>query len=121
MKTLLAASLLFIVPLGTAYAGCTPKDFSIQGTQAGIVRSASNPHVVLTGKLVNNCPSPAAAQIKITAKDASGNVVTAKKAWPAGTANISPGQSVNFNLGRLFRYRPSLNSFAISVVSVRTW
>lgn len=121
MKTLLAATLLFIVPLGTAHAGCSASDFSIQNTQANVVRSTANPHVILMGKLINNCPDAAAAQINIVAKDASGKVVMSKKAWPAGTSNISPGKSVNFNLGRLFRYRPSLNSFVIHVVSVRIW
>ena len=34
----------------------------------------------------------------------------AKQGWPAGTTNIAPGQSVEFDLGRLFRYQTDMQN-----------
>jgi hypothetical protein len=120
MKTLLASALFLVVPLG-AHAACSPTDFTIQDFKIRPVSGGFAPRISLSGALVNNCTTPAAAQIKIIAKDADGNVLATKQGWPAGTSNISPGQSVSFDLGRLFRYQPSMQTFTASVGSVRAW
>ncbi|MGN6790573.1 MAG: hypothetical protein ACTHJP_13725 [Rhodanobacteraceae bacterium] len=120
MKTLLASALALAVPLG-AHAACSPTDFSIKDFKTQVVSTTMDKHVALSGELVNSCSAPAAAQLKVVAKDASGNVVTTKSAWPAGTSNISPGKSVSFDLGRLIHYNPEMVSFAVSIVSVRAW
>jgi hypothetical protein len=41
--------------------------------------------------------------------------------WPAGTTNISPGQSVDFDLGRLLHYQSDMQSYSLSVVDVKAW
>ncbi|MDO1530405.1 hypothetical protein QMK61_16325 [Fulvimonas sp. R45] len=120
MKTLLASALLLLAPLG-AHAACSANDFKIQDFKIKPVSGGFGPRISLSGELVNNCGAAAAAQVRIVAKDASGNVLASKQGWPAGTSNISPGQSVNFDLGRLFRYQPSMESFTASVSDVRTW
>lgn len=120
MKTLLASALCLIVPLG-AHAACSPNDFSIKDFKTEVVSTTMNKRVALSGELVNSCSAPAAAEVRVVAKDGSGNVVATKSAWPAGTSNISPGKAISFDLGRLIHYSPEMQSFAISIVSVRAW
>jgi len=116
MKTLfVAAALLFVPVLG--HAACSVTDFAIKDFKPGV----SAGRMSLSGHLVNHCAEAAAAQIKIEIKDASGNVVQSKQAWPAGTTNIAPGDEVKFDLGRMFRYQSSMESFTASVVDVRVW
>jgi hypothetical protein len=116
MKTLLASALFLLAPMA-AHAACSATDFAVQDFKI----SASSGRLSLKGQLVNHCAEAAAAQISIQAKDSSGNVLVSKKGWPAGTANIAPGQSVDFDLGRLFRYQSDMQSFTAGVASVRTW
>lgn len=120
MKILLASALLLLAPMG-AHAACSATDFSIQSFKIKPVSGGFGPRISLSGELVNNCSSAAAAQIRIVAKDAGGNVLATKQGWPAGTSNISPGKSVSFDLGRLFRYQPGMQSFTASVSEVRAW
>jgi len=120
MKILFVSALLLLAPMG-AHAACSATDFSIQSFKIRPVPGGFAPRVSLSGELVNNCPTAAAAQIRIVAKDSSGNVLASKQGWPAGTSNISPGKSVSFDLGRLFRYQPDMQSFTASVSEVRAW
>ncbi len=121
MKVLLASTLLLLAPM-SVYAACSATDFSVKGVTADASTNTDGRGVViLSGQLVNSCATPAAAQLEIVARGANGDPVASKKAWPAGTSNIAPGQSVNFNLGRLFRYTPAMKTFAIKVADVRTW
>lgn len=119
MKTLLASAVLLLAPLA-AHAACAPTDFAIQDFTVGAGARAGG-RMSMKGHVVNNCAEAAAAQITIEAKDASGNVVQEKKGWPAGTTNIAPGQAVDFDLGRLFRYQSTMATYTVSVASVRTW
>lgn len=119
MKILLASTLLLLVPVG-AHA-CAASDFTIKDFQTSHTGSGATIKLSLSGELVNNCASPAAAQVRIDAKDASGNILQTKKGWPAGTTNIAPGKSVNFDLGRRFRAETGMASYTVSIVSVRTW
>ena len=116
MKILLASALFLLAPMA-AHAACSPSDFAVQDFKI----AASSGRLSLKGQLVNHCAEAAAAQISIEAKDSSGNVLASKKGWPAGTANIAPGQSVEFDLGRLFRYQSDMQSFTAGVANVRTW
>lgn len=120
MKGFLAFTSLLLAPLG-AHAACSPADFKFQDFTAGMSTSGIGQRILLKGELVNQCAEPAAAQIAIVAKDASGKVLTTKKGWPAGTSNIAPGQSVSFDLGRLFRNTSNMATYSVDVASVRTW
>lgn len=119
MKKLLISSLLLLLPL-VAHAGCGITDFAIKDFKPAI-ESGLTPRLSLKGELVNNCPAASAAQILVEIKDQSGKIIQTKKAWPAGTSNITPGQTVAFDLGRLFHYQTSMASFTASVVGVRAW
>jgi hypothetical protein len=114
MKMLLAATALMVAPIA-AHAACAATDFAIQDVKVIATRLS------VKGKLVNNCTSAAAAQVRVDAKDGSGNVLATKEGWPAGTTNISPGQSVDFDLGRLLHYQSDMQSYSVSVVDVRAW
>ncbi len=120
MKTLIASALLLFAPLA-AHAACAPSDFAVQDFKMKLVGSGANARMSLTGQLVNHCAEAAAAQIAIDAKDGSGKVLQSKKGWPAGTTNIGPGQTVDFDLGRLFRFDPEMQSYTVGVADVRTW
>lgn len=120
MKILFASAVLLLAPMA-AQATCSATDFSIQSFKIKPVSGGIGPRVSLSGELVNNCTTAAAAQVRIVAKDASGNVVASKQGWPAGTSNISPGKSVSFDLGRLFRFNSTMQSFTASVSEVRAW
>lgn len=115
MKTLLASAALFLAPLA-AHAACAPTDFVIQDFKV-----AQGARMSMKGEVVNNCAEPAAAQITIAAKDASGRVIQERKGWPAGTTNIAPGKTVEFDMGRLFRYSPDMATYTVSIASVRAW
>lgn len=114
---LLVPVLCLLAPLA-AHAECSATDFAVKdfAVSAG-VRGAMS----MQGELVNNCAEAAAAQLEVQAKDSQGKVVQARKAWPAGTANIAPGQSVRFNVGRQFHYDQSMQDYSVGVVSVRSW
>ena len=68
-----------------------------------------------------DAPGTAAAQIQIEAKSSDGSVVQKKKFWPAGTTNIAPGSSVEFDAGRMFHFDPSMKTYAVVVVSVHSF
>ena len=121
MKKLLASALFLLIPL-SAHAACSASDFTVENFKmkpAG--GSGSALRLSLSGQLVNHCAQAAAAQVRIEAKDSTGGVVQSKQGWPAGTSNIAPGQSVDFDLGRLFRYQSEMQNFTVSVADVRTW
>lgn len=118
MKRLLVIAALVVAPVA-AHAECSTSDFSVKDFKVMVGRV--NEPMKMPGKLVNNCSSPAAAQVEIIAKSASGSVIEKKKGWPAGTANIAPGKNVSFDMGRMFRFRPEMQSYTLKIVSVRTW
>ncbi|GAB3789679.1 FxLYD domain-containing protein [Dyella agri] len=116
MKAFVASVVLLLAPLA-AHAACAPTDFTIKDFKP----SAGGARLSLRGELVNHCAAASAAQIRIEIKDSAGNVVQSKQAWPAGTSNIAPGDTVSFDVGRMFRPQPGMSSFTASVVDVRTW
>lgn len=118
MKRLLAIAALAVAPVAV-HAECTAKDFQVQDFK--VMAGRPGQHMRMPGMLVNNCSSAAAAQVQIIAKAADGSVIESKKGWPAGTANIDPGKSVSFDMGRMFRYRPSMHDYTLKIVSVRAW
>ncbi|WP_233840723.1 hypothetical protein [Dyella sp. 2HG41-7] len=120
MKTVLAATLLLVAPIA-AHAGCAATDFAIQDVKVAATGTGIATHLSVKAKLVNNCASAAAAQIRLDAKDGSGNVLVSKQGWPAGTTNIGPGQSVDFDMGRLLHYQSDMQTYSLSVVDVRAW
>jgi len=117
MKALALAAALLFAPLA-AHAACAPTDFAVKDFKPA---AAAGGHMALPGNVVNNCAAPSAPQVRVDIKDDSGKVIASKEAWPAGTSNIAPGQSVHFDLGRLIRVQPNMSSYTVSVVSVRTW
>jgi hypothetical protein len=119
MKSLIAATLLLVAPI--AAHACAATDFAIQDVKVAAVGNGMATRLSVKGKLVNNCTTAAAAQVRLDAKDGTGNVLASKEGWPAGTTNISPGQSVDFDLGRLLHYQPDMQSYSLSVVDVRAW
>jgi hypothetical protein len=114
--SLLVSALCLFAPMA-ANAACAATDFVIKDFAV----SAGSTKMIMRGQLVNNCAEPAAAQIEVQAKDSSGNVLQSKKGWPAGTTNIAPGKSVQFDVGRQFHYDPSMQTYAAGIVSVRSW
>jgi len=120
MKTVFVAALLLVAPIA-AHSACAASDFAIQDVKVASVGSGVATRLSVKGKLVNNCASAAAAQVRLDAKDGSGNVLASKMGWPAGTTNVSPGQSVDFDLGRLMHYQSDMQSYSLSVVDVKAW
>ncbi|MEO8808955.1 MAG: hypothetical protein ABI386_01745 [Rhodanobacter sp.] len=119
MKILLLSSLLLLAPLA-AQAQCAIKDFAITEFKPSVANGLT-PRLSLQGHLVNNCTAASAAQIRVEIKNDAGQVVQTKQAWPAGTSNMTPGETVQFDLGRLFHLQTGMSTFTASVVSVRTW
>ena len=121
MKKIAIAIALFVAAPLSAHAACAAKDFTIDGFAVKLQQGSGQPRFSMKGNLVNKCGEAAAAQIRIDAKDASGKVVASKQGWPAGTSNIEPGKSVNFDLGRLFRYSPDMQDYTVVVSDVKAW
>jgi hypothetical protein len=120
MKTLIAATFLLLLPAG-AQAGCTIKDFAITYFTPGLACVGSSTRVTLRGDLVNHCAEAAAGQIRIDIKDDKGTVLQSKDVWPAGTGNVAPGETVHFDVGRLFRYKDGMSAFTATITDVRIW
>ncbi len=120
MKTLFVSALLLLAPL-VVNAECAPTDFAVKDFKTATTGTGAAIRLSLSGELVNKCTTPSAAQIRIEARDANGNVVQTKQGWPAGTTNIAPGQSAKFDLGRQFRFQSSMATYAVTVVAVRAW
>lgn len=118
-KLIVAAAVLLLAPM-MANAACSASSFKLASFKVQTGDSA-HPVMHMKGKLVNDCSTPAAAQLLIEAKSADGSIVQKRKFWPAGTTNIAPGSSVSFDAGRMFQYSPSMKTYAVSIVSVRTW
>jgi hypothetical protein len=106
---------------GNTLAACTPKDFAIEAFAVKLQQGSGQPRFSMKGQLVNHCAEAASAQIRIDAKDAAGKVLSSKQGWPAGTSNIEPGKSVDFDLGRLFRYQPDMSDYTVLVSDAKTW
>lgn len=119
MKSVLAATLLLVAPL--AAHACAPTDFAIQDVKVSAIGTGIATRLSVKGKLVNNCTAAAAAQVRVDAKDGSGNVLASREGWPAGTTNIAPGQSVDFDMGRLLHYQSDMQTYSLTVVNVRAW
>lgn len=120
MKTLLLSASLLLLPVA-GHAACAPTDFTIKDFKPAASGAGAAVRLSLSGELVNNCASPAAAQITIEAKDVDGKVLQAKEGWPAGTTNIAPGDAAKFDLGRRFRYQSEMASYTVRVIAVRAW
>ncbi|HET9819556.1 MAG TPA: hypothetical protein VFP92_10365 [Rhodanobacteraceae bacterium] len=120
MKRIVAAAAILLLAPIVAHAACTPANFKLASFEVK-TGDVSNPVMQMPGKLVNDCKEPAAAQLEIQAKAADGSVVQERKFWPAGTANIAPGGSVHFDAGRMFHFKPSMKTYAITIVAVRSW
>src|ERR1700754_1001041 len=116
MKKIAIAAALFLAAPLSAHAACAAKDFAIDGFAVKVQQGSGQPRFSMKGNLVNKCGEAAAAQIRIDAKDAAG-----KQGWPAGTSNIEPGKSVDFDLGRLFRYTPDMQDYTVVVSDVKAW
>ena len=114
---LLVPALCLLAPLA-AHATCSATDFTIKDFA---VNPGLRGTLKMEGELVNHCAEAAAAQVEIQAKDSQGNIVQTRKAWPAGTTNIAPGQSVKFNLGRQFHYEQNMQAYSAGVIKVRSW
>lgn len=121
MKFSLLVSVLCLFTPMAANAACGATEFVIKDFAVSAASSGMRSKMVMKGELVNNCAEPAAAQIEVQAKDGSGKVLQDKKGWPAGTTNIAPGKSVQFNLGRQFHYDPSMQTYTARIVTVRSW
>jgi hypothetical protein len=119
MKKLIVATLLMVAPI--AAQACAPTDFTIQDVKVSATGTGITTRISVKGKLVNNCSAAAAAQVRIDAKDGSGAVLASKEGWPGGTTNISPGQSVDFDLGRMLHYQNDMQTYSLTVVDVRAW
>jgi hypothetical protein len=118
-KLIIAAGVLLLAPV-IAHADCAITNFKVASFQV-MTGDVSNPIMKMPGELVNNCKQAAAAQILIEAKSDNGAVVEKRKFWPAGTANIGPADSVKFDAGRMFRFRPSMKTYSVTIVAVRSW
>lgn len=118
MKKLLVFALFAAVAPVAAHADCSAKDFSLQDVKVAVVSGA---RMSIKGKLTNNCASAAAAQVKVAALDSSGSVLASRDGWPGGTTNISPGQTVDFDLGRLIHYQDGMANYQLTVDTVKVW
>ncbi|KJV34793.1 hypothetical protein [Luteibacter yeojuensis] len=121
IRIILALGALATMSSGTALAACSVKDFAVESFAVKLQQGSGQPRFSMKGQLVNHCAEAAAAQIRIDAKDASGKVLASKQGWPAGTSNIEPGKSVDFDLGRLFRYQSDMSDYTVLVSDAKTW
>ncbi|MDX2299663.1 MAG: hypothetical protein NW204_08060 [Xanthomonadaceae bacterium] len=118
----LAVALVLLPASHVAQAACSADDFKIEKFEPSEKSRANGRRVYsLRGEVVNKCAEPAAAQIKVEAKNDAGAVVHAEDGWPAGTNNIEPGKAVTFEFGPLFRYDEKIKYFGVKVASAKTW
>ena len=120
LTIVVAASLTQVV--SDAMAACGPDAFKIESFEPSEKTRAGGRRVYsLKGVLVNTCAEPAAAELKVDAKNDGGDVLRTQTGWPAGSNNMAPGASAKFDLGPLFRYDEKIKYFGISVSNTKTW
>lgn len=123
MKMFFACIALVVLAAPAAQA-CTAQDFKVEDFKINVQRCSGvgcRARLKLAGKLQNNCGTPAAAHLEVVALDGSGNVVKSADGWPASTYNIDPGSAVDFDFGSLLSYKPSMKSFKVNIIEVKTW
>src|SRR3546814_44487 len=112
----------FIQGIGDAVAACSSDDFKITSFEPSEKDRAGGRKVYsLKGVLVNNCAEAAAAELKVDAKNDGGEIIHTESGWPAGSNNIAPGASAEFDLGPLFRYNDKIKYFGVSISSTKSW
>lgn len=102
---------------------CTVAEIEIKTFKAGFVdrcRTRSCPGMNGAGTLINRCSTPIGVQVKFTALDAQGNVVSTKDMWPASIQNIPPGE-YHFSLDGWLAHHPKIKSFTLSAITVKHW
>lgn len=121
IRVAIAAMTLLATP---AFAACGPTDFSVVGFRFAVTNSCapgSCQAFRFTGQIQNNCAAPAGADLKVTAFDKDGLVVSTVEGWPASIRNIAPGSSYAFDLGPLMTFDPSVTRASIDIIDARTW
>jgi hypothetical protein len=110
MKMLLAATALMVAPIA-AHAACAATDFAIQDVKVSATGTGIATRLSVKGKLVNNCTSAAAAQVRVDAKDGAGHQGRLAR-WhhqhqPRPVGRFRPGASAALPVGHaeLFRQR----------------
>lgn len=122
----LLASVILLTPFlyaPASAADCSANDFSVENFEISVedCRGRNCPMLVITGELINNCSSPAGAQLEIEALDSSGRTVESVDGWPAQTSNVPPGESVSFDFTGMMSYERSMADFGVFISEVRVW
>ncbi|QOC21235.1 hypothetical protein IC757_09220 [Wenzhouxiangella sp. AB-CW3] len=106
-----------------AMAECARSDFNVENFDVEVQQCSGRrcPRLRVTGTLVNNCSSEAAAQVEIQALDGGGGVVTTVEGWPAATANLAPGEQHDFDFGPMMRYNSNMAEFSVAITDVQVW
>ena len=95
--------------------GATVKDIDI----ADLGSRVEGEYVFVTGRLINKSKYPAGVQIKITAYDRHGHILTVRDSWPASISNILGNSSFPFEtmIDRLAGH----DHIEASVIRVEQW
>jgi len=123
-KVMITAFAVFAMAMAsTAWGNCSSRDFGVENLDIHVDNCSGRncPRVVITGELINNCSSPAAARIEIEAKNSRGQTVDSVDGWPARTNNIQPGESVEFDFSAMMDFDRSMSDFAVSITDARVW
>ena len=99
--------------LAATNPACQASDIVVEKLHA---RRVGN-HTIITGRLVNNCSLPTGAQIKITAYDGAGEILSVDDIWPASVSNIPARSAFPFE----WIADPGLKTVTGEVIKVKTW
>jgi len=112
-----------MVLAASAWASCTSSDFNVDNLDISVDNCSGRncPRLVITGELVNNCSSEAAARVEIEAQNGRGQTVDSVDGWPARTENLAPGEAAEFDFTAMMDFDRSMEDFSVSIVESRTW
>lgn len=112
----------FLMPQAVM-AACSASDFNIENLEIEVDNCTGRncPMLVMTGSLVNECDTPAAARVEIQAESNSGRPIDSVDGWPAQTSNLAPGEQADFDFTAMMPFDPSMSDFSVNIIETRVW
>lgn len=98
---------------------CTPNNFTAKLSNAYYDKGYSNPSFRGEAIVVNNCSSPMAINLELSAYTSDGTIVY--KNSRVITYNLTPGIEYPINLDYWIEYNPVVSYFSIRPIKVTKW
>jgi hypothetical protein len=107
----------------TTKEACAPRDIEITTWQAAIADDCPGgacTYIKISGEAVNRCTHSTGVKMRVTAKDAKGEIVETAVRALGNVRNIPPGAS-RFEISDPFPHQSRMATFELEVAETRQW